>query len=319
MREHISVFTNELIDLLQINKKGVYVDLTLGSGGHSKEILNSLQQGTLYSFDVDSIAVEDFKKDLLNNGFLIQKEELSEIVIYKGEIKVHIIRDNFEKIDTYIQKPVDGIIADLGWSSDQLGSIKGLAYSNDNEELDMRFDKNNNVKAADLLQVFSKKQLTKMFEEYGDIYGKENKEVVDSIIEFRKHSLFKTVGDLKSVIDVHLLTKNRGDSLLPRIFQALRITVNRELSILQNTLPILFNILGSGSKLVIVTFHSGESKVTSEFFNDLYKVGRCTFLIDGKEKENGVPFQRPSVKELQNNLRARSAKLFAIEKNGTKK
>lgn len=314
MSSHISVLKKETLEALNIKQEGIYADLTLGGGGYSLEILRTLTKGKLYCFDLEKRSTTNFIQKLETDGFKIKQESVKKVILQHKKVEVRVINDNFENINVYIEEEVDGIVADLGWSSDQLDSISGLSFNNDSQELDMRFSEQNNVKASDLLNVLSNKQLKTMFERYADIYGRENDTLVSAVINYRKKQLFTTVADVKKALNLHLPTQARGDTLIARVFQALRISVNRELSILEESIPIFFELLKKSGVLAIVTFHSGESKIVTRQFSQLERVGRCKFTILKKETENVVPVVRPSVEELRENLRARSAKLFAIEK-----
>lgn len=314
MSIHKSVLKKEVLELLNVKPDGTYADLTLGAGGYSLSILENLKEGELVCFDLEKRSTDEFINAIKEQKFIIEAQDPPQVFLKKGKISIRVINDNFDSIAKYTNQEFDGIVADLGWSSDQLDSIPGLSYSNDLEELDMRFDKKSNVKASDLLNVLTKKQLKKMFEKYADIYGKQNDNIVSMILHFRKKQLFITVGDVKQALNLHLPTHTRGDALIARVFQALRISVNRELSILEESIPVFFELLKKGGVLAIVAFHSGESKIITQKFNELQRVGRCKFIVDRKESENGVPVARPSVEELRDNLRARSAKLFALQK-----
>lgn len=301
---HKTVLKNETIDLLNIKPNGIYVDVTLGGGGHSLEIAKKLdKEGVLVCFDLDEKNIDSFKPEI---------ESLDKNII--------LVRDNFANIASILEErgieSVDGILADLGWSSDQLSSIPGLSFQDDFEELDMRLSSDFGVKAKDLLNGLSKKELSKMFEDYADIRGSQNQRLVSSILGFRKNRAFESVGDLKQAIDRSFSSEStRGqnekrNSDYARVFQSLRIAVNNEINNLKEFLSGSFKVLKSDGILALITFHSGEERVAKSFFNTLIEKKDATFL----STQYGENFTRPSVEELTENLRARSAKLWVIRK-----
>lgn len=294
--KHITVLLNETIALLQIKEDGIYADLTLGGGGHSLEILKRLKSGKLISFDLDQSAIKNFETRLIEEKI---DHSLSTVV-----------NSNFKDLSDHLDSKADGIIADLGWSTDQLENLEGLSHSNELADLDMRFDSNLGVKASDLLNAFNRNELSKMFKEYSDIYGKQNDDLVEEILKFRSSKLFQSVGDLKQVIDKVFFREKNKNSFYSKVFQALRIAVNQELSNLQEMLERGYENLNSSGKFLIITFHSGESKVVKSFFDEKVQNGEAKYLT----KKLGEVFVTPSVDELRENINSRSAKLFGIEK-----
>ena len=154
-----------------------------------------MKSGNLFVFDLDIEAINNFSNQLHDQQFEKVKSASKNIqVLSKGSLQVHIINDNFIKLNDYLDGvKLDGIIADLGWSTDQLEGIEGLSYSEDSANLDMRFDKNLGVKASDLLNALNKRELKKMFKEYSDIYGRLNEQLVSEIIRQRELKLFEKV------------------------------------------------------------------------------------------------------------------------------
>lgn len=294
--KHIPVLLKEIIALLQIKENGVYIDLTLGGGGHSLEIAKALQNGMLYVFDLDKKAIVNFEKKLKDSGI--------------EESKVIVVNDNFRKISSYLNQKADGIIADLGWSSDQLESLEGLSYEKGDNNLDMRFDETLGVKASDLLNALNSKELSQMFKEYADIYGKYNDQLVEEIIKVRESKLFQKVEDLKSVIDKVFFKEKNRNSFYSKVFQALRIAVNQELTNLKEMLEEGYSNLKPEGVFLIITFHSGESKIVQNFFDEKVKNREAEYLT----KKFGEVFLTPSVEELKENINSRSAKLFGIKK-----
>jgi 16S rRNA (cytosine1402-N4)-methyltransferase len=313
---HKSVFKNEAIEALDIKPNGVYVDLTLGGGGHSLSILENLNEGLLISFDVDIRAIENFMNERLETGdWRLDSENSSLKSLVSGKNKLYLANENFEKVDSVLKdigvNKIDGVLLDLGWSSDQLESVQGLSFENLEDELDMRFDKNLNIRASDLLNALGKKELKRMFERYADFYGEWNNKLVFEITQFRKNKLFKKVQDLNWVIEKALGTKAKLDkSLKARVFQALRISVNQELVVLENVLPKVFRFLNKEGRVAVITFHSGEEKTLKKVLESKEFKNKVEIVSQSSEDN----FLRPSVDELLENFRARSAKLWTIIK-----
>jgi len=166
---HKSVLLNQLVEGLDLKGAKTIVDFTLGAGGHSTEILKNLNKGTLICFDLSFKAIDNFCKTLIKNEFVVEEEKENVIIFKKDDLKVYLVNRNFTEIETVLKQfklsTIDGAIADLGWSSDELVDIEGLSYETDIEAfLDMRFDKNLGVTAADLLNGLGRGELSKMFE-----------------------------------------------------------------------------------------------------------------------------------------------------------
>src|SRR5260221_10772721 len=238
----------------------------------------------------------------------------------KGKKNIYLINENFKNLMEVLKglkvEEIDGIIADLGWSSDQLGAIAGLSYENELEALDMRINAGLGVKASDLLNALGRKELQAMFEKYCDLFGAKNRALVEEIVKERKSKLFENVGDLLRVINrafgfgKNKFLNNQKFSTYSRIFQALRIAVNDEYSNLKEMLINSFEVLNSGGRMAVITFHSGEEKFVTDFIKEKLE-------LEGAElnsKTLGDMYIRPSVEELKENLRARSAKLFVFKK-----
>lgn len=304
--EHITVLRKETIDLLQPENKKVYVDMTLGAGGHSLEILSRAKGIKLICFDIDKKNIEAFQK-------ILKEQKLDK------DNEIHLFNRNFALLDSSLEEiginGVDGIVADLGWSSDQLGEVAGLSYEKKDDILDMRMNPEYGVRAADLLNGLGKRELSEMFEKYSDIYGASNNRLVDEIRKFRNRRLFETVGDFINAInnafgidDFEKSKKGNKFQLYSKAFQALRIAVNNEFSNLNDALMKGFKSLNQDGVMSILTFHSGEEKVLSSFINKLDGDAEIVSRAQGNN------FIRPTVEELVENLRARSAKLFGIKK-----
>lgn len=325
MIKHVPVLLNEVLGFIETNSEGIFVDATLGSGGHSLKILEKLKNGTLICFDVDIKNIEQFKMRL---GIDFEKNRNA----YSGKLdnkKIILINDNFVKIADYLNdfniKKVNFILADLGWSIDQLGQIEGLSYKSEEQDLDMRLSKDLSVKASDLLNILDRGRLEKLFLEYSDIRGNENKRLVNEIITYRNKKTIQKVFDLlqitnrafsvggnkeKRVFNARNNPKAVNSNNLSKVFQALRIAVNLELKALEHFTKASIEILEIEGILLVITFHSGEEKILRDALQSFLTTGSVLFAI----KNSYGDYFRPSVLELRNNLSARSAKLFAIRK-----
>lgn len=312
--EHKTVFKEKAVAHLQINKGNCVVDMTLGAAGHSIEILSKLGlEGTLVTFDLDETAVSNFRQVLEKQNFEIEKKEKKAFSYKKKNLRVHIVNDNFVQIDSYLKstdlKP-DCYLVDLGWSTDQLETIEGLSIGRD-ENLDMRFDKNLQTKASDLLNILNTKQLVDLFIEYSDISFADSKKLAEEIAKFRKNTAINSSADLLKIIDsaFPVAKSNKTKSFQARIFQALRIAVNMEISNLKSLMKFFETKTASGARIVVITFHSGEQEVVEATFKKLIATGKAESLI----KNQNEIFERPSVEDLIENLKSRSAKLWAVK------
>ena len=311
--KHVPVLLQEATDFLEVKPGGTYVDMTLGGGGHSLEIIRRLEgSGNLVAIDADAKAIERFKAKIKLMGF-----EAREFWYEKEKLKVYLVDTNFERLIEIIAElgisEVDGILADLGTSTDQLeDSKKGFSFKKD-EELDMRMNDGLSVKAKDLVNVLNERQLADMFFEFGD----ENyaKRIAREIVETRKSKLVETTFDLLKIIEKALpknshkpYGKRELRDLLPatRVFQALRIAVNHELDSLKTALPQTLEVMVAGSRLVVISFHSGEDRIVKNFFRDEEKKGTLRILTD-------KPIE-PTEKEIVKNRKSRSAKMRTAEK-----
>lgn len=319
--EHIPVFKKEIEKLLCVTSGKVFADLTLGSGGHSWMVLEKMSKGILICFDIDKFAISEFEKRLKNNGFKqaeVIKEENIEIFSKGRNLKVILINSNFsrlaEKLKILKIESLDGIIVDLGWSVDQLGKIEGLSFGKFDEDLDMRLDKSLGVKASDLLNVLNKTELSKMFDKYADIKGLENSKLVNEILNFRKQNLFVKTKDLTQVVEKLWGKESYGSRASlknkARVFQALRIAVNQELLSLEELLKNIYATLSVNGLITFITFHSIEERFVDESVKKVLESNKYKSLLGGF----GEYFKTPSVEELTLNLRARSAKLWAIQR-----
>ena len=290
---HIPVLTNEVLESLNPAPNENFVDCTVGQGGHTKLILEKTSpNGKVLGIDLDPKQIENCKNNL--SEF---KDRL---------ILVNDSYSNLEKIITEQNFKADGILLDLGMSSWQIGeSEKGFTFLKD-EPLDMRYNKNNELTAEEIVNTWPEKEIEKILEEYGE----ENfaKKIAKNIIEQRKIEKIKSTFQLVEVIkDATPSNYWRGKiHYATRTFQALRIAVNDELNNLIKVLPQVLSILSSGGRIAIISFHSLEDRVVKNFLRDSEKSGIIKIL-------NKKPIIA-EITELGINPRSRSAKLRAAIK-----
>ncbi|MFA6800854.1 MAG: 16S rRNA (cytosine(1402)-N(4))-methyltransferase RsmH [Acholeplasmataceae bacterium] len=291
--EHYSVLKQEAILNLNIKPDGIYVDGTLGGAGHAQEILKLLNKGFLYAFDQDDYAIEYAKKRL-------------------GESqKYEIIKSNFMFLKQELQNrgvdKIDGLLLDLGLSSFQIDDVeRGFTYLKDTS-LDMRMDQSQELTAKEILNTYTKEQLAKMFFLYGE--EKNSFKIADEIIKNRP---LETTMDLVKITD-RVNYKDKGHSA-KRVFQALRIEVNKELEALEKILEDVVDMLNPDGRIVIITFHSLEDRIVKHFFKSQsmqeQPKGLPVMIKDESKLEvlTKKP-QYPSQEELALNSRSKSAKL----------
>lgn len=304
---HYSVLLNECIEGLNIKENGKYVDATVGYAGHSKNILAKIKKGHLFAFDEDEEAVKYSKKELssIGDNFTIFRENFV----------------NMPKVlkDSGIEK-VDGILFDLGFSSPQIDDAsRGFSFMLD-APLDMRMDNQNNLTAQMIVNTYSKEELIKIFYEYGE--EKLSKVIAEKIILERKSKKINTTLELVDIIlsavGANYFYKNHPER---KIFQALRIEVNNELKVLEEVLPQAIDMLSSGGRMCVITFHSLEDKIVKKIFKKYSEVDEILKGVKDIPKEyqpkikiiNKKPIL-PSEKELSENSRSHSAKLRIIER-----
>lgn len=290
---HIPVMLEEVMNYLNIIPEGIYIDATVGTGGHSKEILKRLEgRGLLIGFDRDSESIKITENILKNLGF-----------------KFILINKAFNEIPNALNmlsiNKVDGILYDLGMSSFQLEEGKrGFSFKNLDEPLDMRFSIDEKIKASDILNSYSQRALERIFFEYGE--EPFSKKVAKLIVEERKKKPFSRVEDLVSLIEKNI--PRRKIHPATRIFQALRIVVNNELEILEDSLKNIIPFLKKGARVVILTYHSLEDRIVKNFFKNSEKEGKIKIIMK--------KILRPSKEEIERNPRARSAKMRVGERVG---
>ncbi|WP_317853770.1 16S rRNA (cytosine(1402)-N(4))-methyltransferase RsmH [Chakrabartyella piscis] len=304
---HISVLLWECINGLDIDPEGIYVDGTMGGGGHSLEIAKKLTTGRLIAIDQDENAHKAARERL--------KEHLD---------KVTFVHDNFGNIANILDNlgidKIDGMLMDIGVSSHQLDEAeRGFSYQHD-APLDMRMDSTRDFSAYNVVNEYSAEELNNVIFKYGE--ERWAKRVAEFIVEERKEKPLETTGDLVSVIKKAIPKGARKDGPHParRTFQAIRIEVNGELDVLQKAIDDVSARLNEGGRLCIITFHSLEDRIVKEAFRKQENPCVCPpsfpVCVCGKKRTGRVVTRKPilpSAEELEVNSRSRSAKLRILE------
>ncbi|MFC7392453.1 16S rRNA (cytosine(1402)-N(4))-methyltransferase RsmH [Scopulibacillus cellulosilyticus] len=308
MFDHVTVLKQEATIGLNIKPDGVYVDCTLGGGGHSEEILKKLTSGHLYSFDQDNYAIEAAKKRLS---------------IYKD--KVTFIKSNFRYLKTELNKchvsSVDGVLYDLGVSSPQFDEAeRGFSYQH-NGPLDMRMNTSQTLTAYDIVNHWPYQDIVHIFFKYGE--EKFSKQIARKIESVRQKQPIHTTGELVEIIKdaIPAPARRKGGHPAKRVFQALRITVNDELSAFEESLHQAVSLVGLGGRLSVITFHSLEDRICKNIFKSYSETPDLPpgLPVIPEEKQPILKLVKrkpvlPSDEEVSGNRRARSAKLRIAEK-----
>lgn len=298
MSEHISVMPERAMELLDVKEDGIYVDGTLGRGGHSRRILEKLTTGRLYCFDLDEEAIERSKE------------------LLKGYDNVTFIHDNFMNMGKYVDQ-ADGILLDLGVSSPQFDEAdRGFSYRYDGP-LDMRMNKEDKLSAYDVVNSYSKEELKRVLWQYGE--ERNANRIAEKIIENRPiDSTLELVEVIKSALPAKVLSKKGHPA--KQSFQAIRIEVNHELDSLKAFLDSFDPILKKDGRLIIITFHSLEDKLVKHCFKALSTVEddkRIALRPEQVKKADYVLLNhgdKASEEEVENNRRAKSAIIRGIKK-----
>ncbi|MFN7846084.1 MAG: 16S rRNA (cytosine(1402)-N(4))-methyltransferase RsmH [Bacteroidota bacterium] len=294
---HNPVLLKESVEGLNIKSDGLYVDVTYGGGGHSREILKHLTTGKLYAFDQDDDAfanrITDEKLILIKQNFRYMK--------------------NFLKM--YNALPVDGILADLGVSSHQFDEGTRGFSTRFEGVLDMRMDQSGKETAADIINHYEEQALIKIFSEYGEV--ENSKRLAACIVKERAVKPIKTTEELKQAI-ISCTPKMKPQQYLAKVFQALRIAVNRELDVLQEFLMQCTEVLKPGGRLAVISYHSLEDRLVKNFIRSGNFEGKVEQDFYGNKLVNFKAVNRqiitPGEAELIDNSRSRSAKLRIAEK-----
>jgi len=298
MLYHNPVLLFESIDGLAIREDGVYVDVTFGGGGHSKEILKRLSsKGKLFAFDQDS--------DALKNT--IDDERFT------------LISANFRYIKRFLRSygitKVNGILADLGVSSHQFDEAQRGFSTRFEADLDMRMDKNSSLSAYDIINKYKEEKLSNVLFQYGEL--RNAKAMAKTIVNARKENEIKTSFALKKILK-KFLPNNKEHKILAQIFQAIRIEVNQEIEVLKEFLLQTPDLLEKGGRLSVISYHSLEDRLVKRFIQNGKFEGEAEKDFYGNVN---VPFKKegkliiPSDKEIKKNNRARSAKLRIAVRN----
>jgi 16S rRNA (cytosine1402-N4)-methyltransferase len=296
---HVPVLLTESIDGLAIRSGGVYVDVTFGGGGHSREILRRLgPEGHLYSFDQDA----DAEKNVVCDD------------------RFTFVRSNFRYVKQWMRyygvDHVDGLLADLGVSSHHFDDAgRGFSFRYEDAPLDMRMNKRAGLTAADVLNNYSEEQLADIFYLYGEL--KSARRLASLVVKYRKQKSLLTAGDLIEAVGSQFSQAHEKKDMA-RLFQALRIEVNHEMEALKEMLAGATEVLGKGGRLAVITYHSLEDRLVKNFMKVGNAEGRVRQDFFGRMES---PFRLvnnrvtvPSDDEQQRNPRSRSAKLRIAER-----
>ncbi|MBI5356119.1 16S rRNA (cytosine(1402)-N(4))-methyltransferase RsmH [Candidatus Collierbacteria bacterium] len=288
--KHVAVLLKETVDLLNIKTGEKYIDATLGGGGHTAEILK--RGGKVLGLDRDEEAIKRLRK-----RFEIEIEE-GRLIVMKGNF---INMENIAKENEFDK--VDGIIFDLGMSSDQFESGRGFSFMKD-EPLDMRMDSDLGVTAADLVNALSQKELFGLFTKLAQV--EKAREISGAIVESRKFRQVKTTKELVEIIgSVPAYRRQKDLHPATKVFMALRIAVNNEPENLEMGIPQASELLTTGGRLAVISFHQGEDRIVKQFFRK--------WQINGVKEINRKPILAED-EEVRINPRSRSAKLRVGEK-----
>lgn len=306
---HISVLLDECIDNLRISKDGIYVDCTLGGAGHGSKICERLNESGIFigiDQDIDAINSATDKLKEFKNKIFLNHQNFCAIKNVLNDLNI---------------KSINGALLDLGVSSYQLDEAdRGFSYMND-APLDMRMNREQNLSAYNIVNDYSKIQLEKVIWEYGE--ERWAKRIVEFILEARKDKPINTTYELVDIIKRAIPKGARREGAHPakRTFQAIRIEVNGELSILKRSIEDIVDVLEKEGRICIITFHSLEDRIVKETFKFLENPCICPpefpICVCGNKSKGKVITRKPiipSKQEIENNHRARSAKLRVFEK-----
>ncbi|MGB7999228.1 MAG: 16S rRNA (cytosine(1402)-N(4))-methyltransferase RsmH [Anaerobacillus sp.] len=308
MFEHITVLKEEAVNALNIKEDGIYVDCTLGGGGHSKAILDRLTTGHLYAFDQDQWAIDNAKTTLA--GY---------------ESKLTVIERNFsfikEALSNLSVDGVDGILFDLGVSSPQLDKgERGFSYQHD-AQLDMRMDQSSSLSAYEVVNEWAYERLVSIFFKFGE--EKFSKQIARKIEKARDQKPIETTFELVDIIKdaIPAPARRKGGHPAKRIFQAIRIAVNDELKVFEQALIDGMSILNPGGRMSVITFHSLEDRICKTTMKEAASGPELPpgmpIIPDAYQPEMKLVTRKPilpSEEEQETNRRARSAKLRVAEK-----
>lgn len=306
--KHYSVMLRETIDYLNIKPDGIYLDGTLGGGGHAWEVCSRLRQGHLYGIDQDDAAIAAAGQRLAAFAD-----------------RVTLIRNNYCNARTALEeqgvRQVDGIVLDLGVSSYQLDvQERGFSYRYDSP-LDMRMDRRQSLTARDIVNSYSETELFHIIRDYGEDTFAKN--IAKHIVRAREQEPIETTGQLNEIIKAAIPARMRQNGHpSKRTFQAIRIECNHELEVLRSALEDLMDMLSPGGRLCIITFHSLEDRIVKSAFKKAENPCTCPpefpVCVCGKQSLGSAITKKPvlpDIKELEENSRSKSAKLRVFEKS----
>ena len=308
--KHYSVLLEETIEHLNIRPDGIYVDGTLGGAGHASEVARRLSdKGSIIGIDQDAAAIE---------AAGIRLKDFGE--------KVIIVRSNYCDMKSQLGKlgidKVDGIVLDLGVSSYQLDTAeRGFSYRED-APLDMRMDRRQKMTARDIVNDYEERELYRVIRDYGE--DKFAKNIAKHIVAARQKAPIETTGQLTEIIRASIPMKFQKKSGHPakRTFQAIRIELNQELEVLKNSLDAMIDLLNPGGRLCIITFHSLEDRIVKSAFRKNENPCTCPsdfpVCVCGKISKGSIITRKPilpSKEEMEENSRAKSAKLRIFERS----
>lgn len=316
--KHKSVLLQEAVSGLNIRSGDVVIDATLGGGGHTREILaRVLPGGTVIAIDADLSALESFRERAKTDDLFRQALQARTLIL---------VHNNYSFLEEVLEdegiESVDAILADLGFSSDQIeAGERGFSFLQSGP-LDMRLNRETELTAAEIVNTFSLGDISDMLRDYGD--ESESRRIASAIVKAREEKLFTTTDELRDIIEkAYPKGKRYKMKIHPatRTFQALRIAVNQELEHLEKFLGQAVKRVRVGGRIAVITFHSGEDRAVKQFFRDQAKgcvcppgfpVCRC-----GNQPKIKILTKKPIIptnEEIKNNPRARSAKLRVVEK-----
>ena len=308
--EHKSVLLEEVLDHLAIRPDGIYVDGTLGGGGHSFHILERLTEGgRLIGIDQDTDAIAAASERLSCYGSAVT-----------------IVHDNYEHIGEVLRDlgipAVDGILLDLGVSSYQLDNPeRGFTYRADDAPLDMRMDQSSSLTAGEIINTYPEEELVRILREYGE--ERCASRIAAGIVRERAKKPLETTGELSRIVRASIPARMRekGGNPDKRTFQAFRIACNRELDVLRDSLDTMIDLLNPGGRLCVITFHSLEDRIVKNAFRRNENPCTCPpefpVCVCGRKPKGKVITRKavaPGASELKENRRAASAKLRVFEK-----
>lgn len=297
---HVPVLLKESVDGMNIHPNSICVDVTFGGGGHSREILTRLSnEGHLYSFDQDEDTFSNIAKD----------------------DRFTFVHSNFRYLKNFLKyydvDGVDAVLADLGVSSHHFDdSVRGFSFRFENEKLDMRMNQKAKKTASDILNTYTEEKLADIFYLYGEL--KQSRRIASAIVKARQEKKFERISDLLAILNPMTGRNEKEKKILAQAFQALRIEVNEEMQALKDMLSQSLNVLNSGGRISVITYHSLEDRLVKNFF----KTGNFEGKTDKDFFGNiNTPFKLinnkviiPDSDEQVKNPRSRSAKLRIAQK-----